>query len=487
MLVLLLFGFIFVQKIFATTTLQQPRYYTHTHTLLVLLLLLLLLLIIIIIIIIIIMKKDNQIPDTPTTQNTDVDEGTSPNTTREKLKSSNSSSDFSSNGNENENENENEISERNTSKKRRSSFGLTGLLQMHFPELEAKEEDKRTSAAQSSKKWRRSRSSRKFSFASPEEYMQYASQRNLVNPNEKENERKGPEKKEPEIVEQIQELKQTAPKTNAPEKKDRRDRASKEPTRKTAKTSKNPSWTRNWKKYQSGRKFSFASPEEYLEYSSELKKQASELSSELKRAKKRNTNSTEFECLDATADISLFRDSSDANANDHDNDDMHSVDLEANNQQQDEKKSCFKRKLNLREVVQILGLWVLIAVIALVIARERPGENQGQSLTDTGTNSTCSLCPSASRVFRPELEITLSEGFACASIDILTPSSVYTCADIVEILKGSNSECSKDDGCPALKQVASKCCVSFDVDETVEKQLIQTESSVEHLYYANGN
>ena len=446
------------------------------------------------------MKKDNQVPDTPTTQDiSDVEEDNSPNTSREKLKSSNSSSNLS---------NTDEGSERNTSKKRRSSFGLTSLLQMHFPELESEAEDKKS---QSTKKWKRSRASRKFSFASPEEYIQYSSKRNLVNP--KDSEKKEPEEKEEQEKEEEIEIK-------VPDKNDRRDRASKEPTRKTNRVSreptrktdraskeptrkskaanKHPSWARNWKRHQSStRRFSFASPEEYLEYSSELKKQASELSSELVRAKKRNTNSTEFECLDATADISLFRDSSDAN----NNDEIESVDLEANNNaattsrrnlnvnNQAEKESWFRRKLKLREVIQILGLWILIAVIALVVAREKPEANQVQNSTnDAGNNFSC-LCPSGSSVQRPELEITFGDDFTtCASIDLPTPSSVYTCGELEMLLKESNSECSKDDDdiCPGLKEAASQCCIAFSLDENAEKQLIQTESSVEHLYYASG-
>lgn len=330
---------------------------------------------------------------------------------------------------------------------------MKSILQDIFPELEAEEKKPQP------RKFR-SKRSRKFSFASHEEYIEYAkaSRRSLVSSEEFKKSSKEFQKKEPVKEES--------------EKKDRRDRVSKEPANRNT---KNPSWTRNWKKHHnSSRKFSFASPEEYLEYSSELKK-----------AKKRNTQSTEFETLDATADVSLFSNSRD----DDDHDGEESVDLEANNagdnadDQEVEKKGCFKRKLSICEVVQILGLWVLIAVIALVIAREDPEAIQSPSTANMTDIFTTCLCPSGSSMHQPELEVVLDDDFTCESVDLAT-SSVYTCAEIDELFSESTFECDEKDSCPGLQEVANQCCF-LDIDEISEKQLIQTENAVEYLQLGN--
>lgn len=398
----------------------------------------------------------HEVPDTPTTLNASDGDGCSlgisPSTTREKLKSSRSSSKLSD---------ADEESDRNTSQKRRGSWSLSGMksiLQDFFPELEAEQKKPQP------RKFR-SKRSRKFSFASHEEYIEYAraSRRSLVSSEEFKKSSKEFQKKEP--VKEESEKKE-------PEKKDRRDRVSKEPANRNT---KNPSWARNWKKHHnSSRKFSFASPEEYLEYSSELKK-----------AKKRNTQSTEFEALDATADVSLFSNPRD----DDDHDGEESVDLEANNaadntdNQEGDKKSCFKRKLSIREVVQILGLWVLIAVIALVIAREDPEAIQSLGRANMTDIFTTCLCPSGSSMHQPELEVVLDDDFTCPSVD-LTTSSVYTCAEIDELFSESAFECDEQDSCPGLQEVAKQCCF-LDIDETSEKQFIQTENAVEYLQLGN--
>ena len=400
----------------------------------------------------------HEVPDTPTSLNASSGDecslGVSPSTTREKLKSSRSSSKLSD---------ADEESDRNTSKKRRSSWSLSGMksiLQDIFPELEAEEKKPQP------RKFR-SKRSRKFSFASHEEYIEYAraSRRSLVSSEEF-------KKSSEEFKKSSREFKTKEPITKEKEKKDKRDRVSKEPANRNT---KNPSWARNWKKHHnSSRKFSFASPEEYLEYSSELKK-----------AKKRNTQSTEFETLDATADVSLF-------SNPRDDDELdgeESVDLEANNaaddtdNEEDDEKGCFKRKLSIREVVQILGLWVLIAVIALVIARDDPDAIQSLSTANMTDIFTTCLCPSGSSMHQPELEVVLDDEFTCASVE-LTTSSVYTCAEIDDLFSESTFECDEKDSCPGLQEVANQCCF-LDIDETIKKELIQTENAVEYLQLGN--
>lgn len=409
------------------------------------------------------MKMVNQDMSTPTHDSTNnADEGNVIDVSIEKLRSGSArSARSSSNGDEEDTRN---ASKRSTSSfSSFTTFALSGMWHRKDPAPNAP-------AKKSSKKWKNSKRGRKFSFSSTEEYMEYAARKSFAR--EQQAAKKQPEKPE--------------------ESTDKKSRS---------KTSKNR------KNYRQGRKFSFSSSQEYLEYVASKKEDEN-----FKRATKRNTQSTEFakstefaesiefEALDATADVTIvgtvgdmvdyeaqeIRDVESSSISDYSDSNNYS-----NAESEGEKKRCLHRKLTFSDVWRILLLWAIVVVLAVVLSR-KTFFNSDAITTPLATNSTaCSLCPSGSSVHEPELEVLLGD-FTCALEEPLTPKA-YTCGEVEKLLSesascGNNEEEEEEGSCSELQEAANQCCspdpdeiLDEEAEEIFEEQIAQSERGVGHL------
>ena len=382
---------------------------------------------------------------------------------------------------------------RNTSKKRRPSFILssmiqmTGMIQTMEPEPQTPVRDSRSST---SKRWRESKSPRKFTFSSPEDYMQYKrnSMSNLTK--EKRPEQKV-EKKEETVIETEVEIK-----------------GQKEVEKKASITPQTKK--KNWRdKYRSGRRYTFKSPEEYIEYA--RSKSFSSLSVDhlsidnseefvLKKAKKRLTTSTEFalssaefgENLDATADVTIEQIPDDIEANDEGANEERERERNSNSNKRKrrnrKKRGCCKknagplcRKLTFSEIWRLLLLWVVIVAIALVFILRADEFSSGAQIGTTNTTNTGCLCPSGSIIDKPELEVFLGD-FSCGLDE---PVIVKTCGEVEELLTESSRCENHDESCFNFEEAVNQCCVP-ETDEILEKQLSQTKQAEDH-FRVNGH
>ena len=374
---------------------------------------------------------------------------------------------------------------RNTSKKRRSfsSFSLSGMLQMMDPEPET------PTRSSSNKKWMSSKRGRKFSFASTEEYMKYAGHKSISGEFSISSEFVLPKNQENDDSEEMK-VKKTEKKEENRNSKETETSAGKSPKKENNKNSEETKVTvkkyrsKKLKKYRKSSRFSFSSSEEYIEYFS-AKKQEEET---LRRAKKRNTQSTEFEALDDTADVTVFSAARDI---DVDYEEEEYSDVEANNVSEDtngnnngtmgKRKCCLPRKLTFSDVWRIMAIWVLIVVITLILSKfgSWGWEPQETPLLGVNTTATCSLCSSGFSVHKPELEVVLGD-FTCTLEESLTPTK-YTCGEIEKFLSDSASECvNNDEACSDFVEASIQCCFQ-DSDEILEKQLKQTQGAIDHF------
>jgi hypothetical protein len=263
---------------------------------------------------------------------------------------------------------------------------------------------------------------------------------------------------------------------------------------------------KNWSdKYRSGRRYSFKSPEEYIEYA--RSKSFSSLSVDhlsidnseefaLKKAKKRLTTSTEFalpsaefgENLDATADITIIEQIPDIEANEEGANEERERERNSNSnrrKRRNRKKGCccrrkngrLCRKLKFSEIWRILLLWAVIVAIALVFVFRADEFASGEQIGTTNTTDTgCSLCPSGSIIYEPELEIVLGD-FSCGLDE---PVAVKTCGEVEELLRESPLCVNHDESCFDFEEAANQCC-SLATDSILEKQLSQTKQAEDHF------
>lgn len=381
---------------------------------------------------------------------------------------------------------------KNVREKRRGSFSLSGRKQRTVSGGEVAVKKSRST---SSKVWMKSQKGRKFTFSSPEDYMEYAARRQSSGELKPQPQKK--EEKKPEET-------KTEPRT------------------------------RGWKRYRKSRKFTFTSPEEYMEYAAR-RTSSGELKTSIKKfenaSKKRPTLSTEFDVLDATADVTLDvpigdqedgisaadvlkRGNSDVD-DDDDDEEEELPDIESNNNTTDtdgtpdaKKKGCtLRRKMTCSDVWRLALLWIVILGLALLLAKhpgmqkddtEAPTMTPMEVLTsEDDTSLACSLCPSGSSVHQPEREVIM-EGISCQAgesscffqcFDILAPR-VYTCGEVEKLASESSSQCNDgdSDSCSEFQQAASQCCSSDmgGLGVLATEYASQTEHAVNHLL-TNGN
>jgi len=412
----------------------------------------------------------NQETTKPTEPNTSIaDEASSPTSATEKVKLGGSLSSFSSGTEGN----------RTPAKKRRSrsfkTFNFAGILQSMDPEPQTPV-SRRDLRGSTTKKWTNSKSGRKFSFSSPEDYLEYSKNRSSSNLAVGKRSESKVEKKTENKVEKKEEKK--------PEET------------KSPNSGKKKNWT---DRYRGRRRFSFGSSEEYIEYarSKSFENLSVEKSEELiiKRAQKRSTNSTEFalpstefveETLDDTADVTIVvveDETSDIESNK-----PRSGRSRSSNTTEGQKKSCLHDKLTFANIWRILLLWVIIVGIALVFKFQ--GRGGGEALTPIANTNTagildCALCPSGSSVHEPGVEVFLGDFTCTSTVEEPLAPIVYTCGE-VEKLVGGSSDCSGgDDSCSDLQEAIDQCCFP-DLDEAIEKQIKQTEQATNH-FRMNGN
>lgn len=259
---------------------------------------------------------------------------------------------------------------------------------------------------------------------------------------------------------------------------------------------------KNWRdKYRSGRRYSFKSPEEYIEYA--RSRSFSSLSVDhlsidnseefiIKKAKKRLTTSTEFalcsaefgENLDATADVTIEQiPDIEANEEPEVEEERRNSDRRSNvnRRKRDNRKKrgcCRKkngrlcRKMTFSEIWRILLLWAVIVAIALVFILRADENTKLDSTIDTG----CSLCPSGSSVHDPEVEVFLGD-FSCGLDE---PVTVNTCGEVEELLRDSLLCENQDESCFDFQEAVKQCC-SLDTDNMLEKQLSQVKQAEDHF------
>merc|ERR1712224_704686 len=264
-----------------------------------------------------------------------------------------------------------------------------------------------------------------------------------------------------------------------------------------------PETKKNWRdKYRSGRRYSFRSPEEYIEYA--RSKSFSSLSVDhlsidnseefiLKKSKKRLTTSTEFaltstefgESLDDTADVTIEQIPDIEANNEQELNDVRNNDSYANRKKRHNRKKRGRcrwrkrrlcRKLTFSEIWRIVLLWAVIVAIALVFVF---GVDENTSEAKLGTTNTidagCSLCPSGSSIHEPELEVFLGD-FSCGLDE---PVTVNTCGEMEELL-GDTPLCDHDLSCFDFHVAVNKCCF-LDTDDILGKELSQTKQSEEYF------
>lgn len=295
----------------------------------------------------------------------------------------------------------------------------------------------------------------KFTLSTPEDYLEYASYATKKSSGDKKASRKG---------EKVSESK--------------------------AKKSRGMKWT----KHRPKKKFTFSSPEEYMEYTGR-KPSLTKEEMEIKKAEEQLDDTVE------TVSVSGGNTGNDrvntASKNDNNSsiysssdDDEDDSDIESNNVPTNTgkapghmRKNCFARRLTFGDAMKVVVLWGIIATVALLAGRGTGPNNLAvttpttEAFTPATTdNSTCSLCSTGTIVRDLDLEIVVAD-FICSdeesSCSFQCNNSsraprVYTCGEVKRLAIESSSQCSDgdsdSDSCTEFQQAASQCCVS-DVDE----------------------
>jgi hypothetical protein len=314
------------------------------------------------------------------------------------------------------------------------------------------------------KKWMDSRKGMKFTFSSPEEYTEYAAKKSS-----------GDNKASLDKGEKVSEPK--------------------------AKKSRGMKWMKHQKK----KKFSFSSPEEYMEYVGRKSLKKEENASKAAKQLNNNMQTVSETAADVSGGNTLTEiagndgataawkndnnnssnddddnddDDNDDDDNDDDDDDIDDDDIESNkvstkteNEPDRQRKGCYNRRLTLADAIKVVILWGIIAMVSLIAGRSTGTKNP----TNATENPTCSLCSIGTSVHDPDLEIVMAD-FSCRDEesscsfqcnDYSRTPIVYTCGEVERLARESSSQCSDAGGgggdsgsCTELQQAASQCCFS---------------------------
>jgi len=235
-----------------------------------------------------------------------------------------------------------------------------------------------------------------------------------------------------------------------------------------------------WMKHRPKKKFSFSSPEEYMEYTG---RKPSLTKEEMKTKKAEKQLDDTWETLSVSGGNTsndrantAWKNDNNSSSSSSDDDDDDDGDIESDNSSTNteetpdlRRKNWFSRRLTLADAIKVVALWGIIATVALLA-----GRGSGSNNLASTDNSTCSLCSTGTSVRDPDLEIVVAD-FSCrdeessCSFQCNDPSRapiVNTCGEVERLAIESYSQCSDgdSDSCTEFQQAASQCCF-LDVDE----------------------
>lgn len=313
---------------------------------------------------------------------------------------------------------------------------------------------------------------RKFTFSSPEEYIEYAA------------------KRKSSVIRELPAIKSLKEREKVSEKGSEKDSSKK--------SIGNKSIGNNWmKKYRRARRHTFSSPEEYMkEYTARksvaMNPGAVDNKFAVAIAAPVDCENSESESVDE-----WVRAQTESN-NISDSFDLETARTSGSTSGEEEQKKCGVGRLSLADIAKVAVLWVVITTLIIFLASDPPADPIIIVVTNaTNDEIGCSLCSGATSVLNPDLEIVTtdfcrqSEDSSCffQCSDPLTTPRVYTCGEVEQLAMEASSSCSSGgggddsvDGCAAFEQAATQCCFEDSGwEETFEKQATQTKRSVNHL------
>lgn len=322
---------------------------------------------------------------------------------------------------------------------------------------------------------------RKFTFSSPEEYIEYAA------------------KRKSSVISELPVIPSLKKGEKVPEKASEKS-SSKDSSKKSI---GNKSIGNNWmKKYRRAKKHTFSSPEEYMKEYTARKSVAMNSDAVDKKFAVAIGTPVDVDCENSESEsINEWIRAQTENNNISDSFDLETARTSGSTSGGEEQKTC--GRLSLADVAKVSVLWVVITTLIIFLARDPPADPIIIVATNATTAPTtinndelgCSLCSGATSVLNPDLEIATtdfcrqSEDSSCffQCSDPLTAPRVYTCGEVEQLAMEASSSCSSGgddsvDGCAAFEQAASQCCFEDSGwEETFEKQATQTKRSVNHL------